>query len=499
MIAEAFGESAVYLDLAIDGATDRAERTHAVALAISRARPDADVVVGGGCVAVHGARDADALAAVARAVLARARVDTPPGRAHVIATTYDGPDLPAIAAATGLTPEGVASRHADREYVVEIVGFLPGFGYLRGLDPRLVVPRRPSPRPRVAAGSVAVASEFTGVYPFASPGGWSLLGRAYDAALFDPARDPVTLFAPGDRVRFEAVPGAPTPRAPAVSLRAGDASPRGGGGGLVVESAPPGSTIQDRGRPGLLARGVPPSGPLDVEAHAAANAAVGNADGAAAIEIPLGRASFLARGEVLASIDGDPARRLRDGDSIVVPPTARAVRYVAIRGGVDVPRAIGARATLLVAGLGGLGGLSLRAGDVLLAGDEAPMPTSTPASIEDPRGSIVIDVDAGPHARRFPAGALDALAAVSWRVSHLGDRVGVRLEGDRVPREGADLALPAPMIRGAIQIATDGTPIVLGPDHPATGGYPVLATLRRSSQPLFARLRPGAALRLRLA
>jgi allophanate hydrolase subunit 2 len=74
----------------------------------------------------------------------------------------------------------------------------------------------------------------------------------------------------------------------------------------------------------------------------------------------------------------------------------------------------------------------------------------------------------------------------------------VRLEGRRVPRDRPDLALPVPMIRGAIQITTDGTPIVLGPDHPVTGGYPVLAVLRKEAQATLARMRPGSAIRLRL-
>jgi allophanate hydrolase subunit 2 len=93
---------------------------------------------------------------------------------------------------------------------------------------------------------------------------------------------------------------------------------------------------------------------------------------------------------------------------------------------------------------------------------------------------------------------MEAMLAGAWRISRLGDRVGVRLEGARVPREGPDLALPAPMIRGAIQVTTDGTPIVLGPDHPVTGGYPVLAVVRRDDQPRLARLRPGDEVRFRL-
>jgi len=121
---------------------------------------------------------------------------------HAIEVVYDGPDLDDVARLTGLSPAEVAELHASRVYVVELVGFLPGFGYLSPLDPRLVVPRRASPRPRVAAASLAIAGLYTGIYPLASPGGWHLVGRAVDASLFDPARTPPSLFAPGDRVRF---------------------------------------------------------------------------------------------------------------------------------------------------------------------------------------------------------------------------------------------------------------------------------------------------------
>lgn len=118
-----------------------------------------------------------------------------------IGVHYDGPDLDAVAALTGLTRAEVVARHAGRECVVAFGGFMPGFAYLTGLDPALHVPRRPSPRERVPAGSVAVAGEFTAVYPAATPGGWQVLGRT-DVVLFDPSRREPALLTPGARVRF---------------------------------------------------------------------------------------------------------------------------------------------------------------------------------------------------------------------------------------------------------------------------------------------------------
>jgi KipI family sensor histidine kinase inhibitor len=197
-----YGDGALYVDLELADAPDRAERTHAVAAALRDGLPAIDVVVGAGSLALVGlgAWD-DVEGIIAHAMHARPSTRARP-KVHVIDVVYDGPDLDDVAGATGLARAAIADLHAAREYLVELVGFLPGFGYMASLDPRLVVPRRASPRARVAAGSVAIAGPYTGVYPLASPGGWHVIGRAIDARLFDPDRNPPALFAPGDRVRF---------------------------------------------------------------------------------------------------------------------------------------------------------------------------------------------------------------------------------------------------------------------------------------------------------
>jgi len=117
-----------------------------------------------------------------------------------------GPDLKPVAEATGLSPGEVVRRHAASPCRVVLLGFTPGFAYMDGLDPALDVPRLASPRPRVEAGSVAVAAGRAGLYPLAGPGGWRILGRT-DAALFDPAAADPFVLKPGARVRFVAVDG----------------------------------------------------------------------------------------------------------------------------------------------------------------------------------------------------------------------------------------------------------------------------------------------------
>jgi len=112
-----------------------------------------------------------------------------------------GPDLEFVARHAGLTPDEVVRLHAGRDYLVYMMGFTPGFAYLGEVDARIAVPRLETPRVRVPAGSVGLAGRQTGLYPSESPGGWRLIGRT-DAALFDLGREPPSLLAPGDRVRF---------------------------------------------------------------------------------------------------------------------------------------------------------------------------------------------------------------------------------------------------------------------------------------------------------
>jgi KipI family sensor histidine kinase inhibitor len=123
---------------------------------------------------------------------------------HEIAVEYGGdagPDLQLLAEQAGLDAATYVGLHVAVEYTVAFLGFQPGFPYLRGLPGPLHAPRRPSPRTRVPAGSVAIGGIYTGIYPGQGPGGWQLIGRTA-ITLFDPERDPPALLMPGDRVRF---------------------------------------------------------------------------------------------------------------------------------------------------------------------------------------------------------------------------------------------------------------------------------------------------------
>jgi KipI family sensor histidine kinase inhibitor len=123
------------------------------------------------------------------------------GREVEIPVRYDGADLTLVAEATHLTVAEVIAIHAGTTYLAAFSGFAPGYVYCTGLDPRLRLPRRPSPRTVVPAGSVAIADAYAAIYPTASPGGWHLLGHT-DLTLFDLNRPEPALIQPGDRVRY---------------------------------------------------------------------------------------------------------------------------------------------------------------------------------------------------------------------------------------------------------------------------------------------------------
>ncbi len=145
--------------------------------------------------------------AIVAAVLAASPGDSPPGpaalapRRHSIPARYEGADLSEIARQTRLFKNEVIAIHSSTIYRVAFLGFQPGFAYLQGLDPRLALPRRDSPRERVPAGSVAIAGTWSGIYPSATPGGWQLLGQT-TVQLFDAYRAEPCLLRAGDEVEF---------------------------------------------------------------------------------------------------------------------------------------------------------------------------------------------------------------------------------------------------------------------------------------------------------
>lgn len=210
--AHPLGDSAITIAFGAERSAALLQRIHAAARALEAARiPHVEDIVPAylaltvfyDALHISYAEIADQLVnACERATQRTGEAGSP--RSHLIQVCYDGLDLDAVAAATSLSAGEVIARHSARTYTVDLLGFVPGFAYLSELDPSLVLPRRPEPRPRVKAGSVAIAAAQTGVYPLDTPGGWHIIGHT-ETVMFDPAREPPALLRAGDTVQFEAV------------------------------------------------------------------------------------------------------------------------------------------------------------------------------------------------------------------------------------------------------------------------------------------------------
>jgi allophanate hydrolase subunit 2 len=234
--------------------------------------------------------------------------------------------------------------------------------------------------------------------------------------------------------------------------------------------------------------GIPPGGALIPELLVAANESLGNRAGAAALEIP---ASIVLRAgaSMDISIDGQP-RLLSAGEELIIEPGDSAARYVAVAGGIDVPTVLGGKGTLLVAGMGGHEGRMLRAGDVIRPASARAHATRRIDATAD--AARPIRVVTGPD--EFPEAALQALLNSEFRVRP-ADRVGMRLVGPALPVGEPDDVPSEPMVRGAVQVTRGGGIVVLGPDHPTTGGYRVIAVVVSDDHGALSRRRAGSPVR----
>ena len=431
-----------------------------------------------------------------------------------IEVCYDGPDLPDVAALTGLSVPDVIDRHQAAGYEVGWLGFSPGFGYLTGLDPMLAaVPRLNTPRLTVPAGSVAIAGGLAAVYPAASPGGWRIIGHS-NVRLWDQERQPPAVLAPGMPVRFRAV--SQLGPAPESVPPTGHPASSGDRSAEVLQPGPL-TTVQDLGRAGLGHLGVPRSGAADAASLRAANALVGNEPGQACLEVTLGRLAVRFDGPAAVALTGAPApiRVARPDGARLEPPAGTAFEvaagavlrlggpstglrsYLAVDGGIGVPPVLGSRSADL---LSGLGPAPLRAGQRLPLGPPRPRHRvagtgRTGTRMPVPGTVTELRVLPGPRADWFAPEALATLAGAVYQVTPASDRTGLRLTGP--PLRRARMAeLPSEGVAaGSLQISHDGQPILLLTDHPVTGGYPVIAVIRTEDLGTAGQLRPGQQVR----
>lgn len=524
------GVAARLRELAIPGVVDIVPATCTV------------LVVCDGREAVH--RVADAVSGFEPDVAAGETV----GREVTIDVVYDGDDLAAVGELTGLGAEGVVAAHTGTAWRAAFGGFAPGFAYLVGGDERLRVPRLDSPRTAVPAGSVAIAGEFSAVYPGESPGGWRLLGRTGER-MWDESRDRPALVSPGDSVRFRAVRERVAAAQGASGADGEGSLARSGGSTDAAEAAivregsnpvlavvRPGmlTLVQDGGRPGNAALGVTESGALDRAALRAANRAVGNRPDAAGLEHLGGGLVLRAERDTAVAVTGADAEisvttgdghsgadtagaipaetraaaageeiALRAGDRLTLGAPQHGLRcYVAVRGGIAGRPVLG---SLAHDSLSGLGTAPLAPGDTIATdpiGDPSPAPGNGIGADGDPSPAPapadlapVLRFVPGPRDDWFTAGSLAAFAERPWRVTPQSNRIGLRLDGEPLAREREGELPTEGMVRGSIQVPPNGLPVLFLADHPTTGGYPVIGTVVDDDLDRAAQLSPGGEVR----
>jgi KipI family sensor histidine kinase inhibitor len=424
-----------------------------------------------------------------------------------------GPDLAEVARWARLSTEKVIDRHIAVDYRVFMFGFMPGFAYLGSVDDRIAAPRRTDPRVKVPAGSVGIAGRQTGVYPFDSPGGWQLIGRTA-LRMFDATRSTPALCSPGDRVRF--VPDARTTfLTPVVHA----SEPSNSGRHLTVLRPGLLTTVQDAGRWGHQAEGVPVAGALDVAAARRGNALVGNHRHAAVLEVTLLGPELRVESDVTVVVTGADLGATLDDRPLPLNVVANARAgatlgfgrrraggraYLSFRGGIDVPPVLGSRATHTRTVMGGIDGRPLRAGDRLAlatvpadAGAEGSV--SDVAPLAEAGQTVRLRVLPGPQREWFEESAFDVLQKATYTVDPHSDRMGLRLASAApIPRRSLDEMISDATFPGALQVPPSGQPILLMADRPTTGGYPQIAVVISADLGLAGQLVPGDRVRFEM-
>jgi KipI family sensor histidine kinase inhibitor len=437
----------------------------------------------------------------------------PEGREVEIPVCYGGdfaPDLPELADRLDMQPEEVVRRHSARPYTVHFLGFLPGFPYLGGMDPRLATPRRPEPRPRVDAGSVGIAGGQTGVYPLPSPGGWNLIGKT-PLPLFRASDPHPARLQPGDTVRFREIGRAEFERMATEGDRASASAPSGSALRTppVVRVRSPGiqTTLQDLGRYGYRDQGVPLSGVMDPILAGWANRAVGNPIDAPILEFAvvgpelecltpatfcLAAPGFSPQRDETSIASGGPFR-LEPGAHLRIGVGAGPVRgYLAVAGGWDVPRLLGSASSYPPL----TPELQIRKGSLLSAGH---LSSGDPILIAPDLSHLrarLLDVQPGPEWSQCSPSTRACFFETSFAVHPSSNRMAVLL--DHAAPLAAREILTGPVQPGTVQLTPSGRLIVLMQDAQTTGGYARVLQLGPRGLRTLAQARPRTALRFQL-
>ena len=459
------------------------------------------------------------------------------GKTIRIPVCYEGkefaPDLERVCANARLSEEVAVKIHSSTDYLIYMMGFLPGFPYLGGMDERLETPRLETPRTKIPAGSVAIGGKQTGLYPSESPGGWNIIGRT-PLKVFDLERDPIFLYKAGDKIRFEPISKSDFERFDEKKwleeMGLGGGSAKSAlkekyecGGGIEILEAGLMTTIQDGGVVGFQKYGISQSGVMDKASFDLANALCGNEENAACLETTLlgpkirftSDCAFAICGAAFdgAALDGvhvEMNKRIfaKAGSVLECGSASKGLRsYIAFGGGVLARKIFGSASTNIKSKIGGYGGRPLAAGDTLAlgCGNAAATPRFVGAlgesgafgmsrACEEP---LVLECVKSSQSDFFGAEGLEKFSAAVYTVGAQSDRMGIRFDGPSLDCGKTDIISDA-IPFGAVQITSAGLPLVMAADRQTTGGYAKIACVKKASMYKLAQALPGTKVKFKI-
>ncbi len=420
-----------------------------------------------------------------------------------IPVCYEGvfaPDLNIVANQAGITTDEVILRHTAKTYQVSMMGFLPGFAYLSGLDESIACPRKATPRFQIPAGSVGIAGQQTGIYPLESPGGWQLVGTT-PLQLFAPEQENPFLIDADTNVRFYAISEEEFYRIKTLSKTDVFVKQELITGGIEVLKAGLYSTIQDLGRRKFQRFGVPISGAMDVMAMIEANYLCANQPNMPVIEVTMGGLSLLFHkatrialsGAGIATLNGLPCPFYQtiivsESDQLSILFNGQGYRsYLAVSGGFATLQPMNSASTYPKASLG----------DVLKKGTILPIGMLEDSSVEKRSlpirylsNQVVIRVLQGQEFCWMKDESQEVFYSKPFSLTNQSDRMGYRLSGEALHLANTNQLLSTAVTKGTIQLTPAGDLIILMSDAQTCGGYPRVGQVIWSDLSLLAQLKP---------
>ena len=439
------------------------------------------------------------------------------------------PDLVNVIEHAGLTEKQVIELHSSKPYLIYMMGFLPGFPYLGGMDAKLETPRLKTPRTKIPAGSVAIGGKQTGLYSVESPGGWQIIGRT-PLKVFDLNRNPTFVYKAGDKIQFVPVTKEEydhfdenqwlkengfleTGSSVSSIYNTQDKNRFACGSGIEIIDGGFNTTVQDDGIKGFQKYGIGQSGVMDKISFDLANRICGNAENKPCLETTLGGpeirftlpCDFAITGAVLknATLNNVPIqmnKKIHAEKNAVLKcgfATKGLHSYIAFTGGILLPPVFGSCSTNLKSKMGGLCGRKLCAKDQLAIGYVNEKPAEVNAGTKElnpffteQKELLELECVKSSQSDLFTTDAVNKFSAQVYTVAPASDRMGIRFSGESLNCGSTDIISDA-IPFGSVQITSSGLPVVMAADRQTTGGYAKIACVTKKSMCVLAQAVPG--------